>query len=360
MRFFFAVALLGVLLSSAPTRAEQAANRDDLVIFRGACDASAAVILEAGTLLVAEDSNNILRRYSLEGGDPIGTFDAYSHSEVDPNINSNFSALEGAARLKDRVYWISSHARAQDGRNRPNRRRFFALQVVAGANGEDVAPVGVSQRRFANAVEAEQQFAPLRLAQSILIRHSTLPHLAPERSGFMITGLAAAKDGEGLLIGLRNPQRLGKAIVISLLNPALLTRGPAVPKFGEAILLDLGGHGISSMEYSPATSSYFIVAASYNPRRPHRLYEWSGDVAAAPVQLQEITPQGFTPEAMVVADGGKRVLLLSDDGSVTSAVAGPEECGRRMQTENQCVCTGLQDTARKSFRGKWVNIVRPQ
>ena len=37
-----------------------------MVTFNGACDASAAVALDANTFVVADDEDNILRIYSLE------------------------------------------------------------------------------------------------------------------------------------------------------------------------------------------------------------------------------------------------------------------------------------------------------
>ena len=350
------LALLGVLLSSAGARAEQGAGSDELLIFTGSCDGSAAVLLDDGRLLVSEDTNNILRYFSQKGGGPLATFDAYPITEVDPHSRRNFSAIEGAARLGDRSYWISSHSRQFEGKNRPNRRRFFALKTVAGSGA--VEPAGVAFTRLLQILSERGAVPVVDLSRSIMIRHSQLPYLAPDKGGFNIAGLAAAKDGKGLLIGLRNPRTRGRAVVLPLENPAMLTRGPAIPRFGEPVLLDLGGLGISSLEYSPATDSYFVVAAPHDKSEGFKLYEWSGETAVAPVLLQDISPHDLAPEAMVVGKRGRRVLLLSDDGEIPYTVEDRSECSRLLLAGSQCKCTHLKDRTRAQFRGLWVDIVR--
>src|SRR6185503_14411051 len=83
--------------------------------YRGMCDASAAVSLNADLFAVANDEDNVLRVYHCQpGGLPAFSFDMTSflrigkkHPEAD---------IEGSATIGDRVYWITSHGRNAKGK----------------------------------------------------------------------------------------------------------------------------------------------------------------------------------------------------------------------------------------------------
>jgi hypothetical protein len=97
----------------------------DEIIYRGICDASAAVALGTNLVVVATDEENRLRLYPRDrGGPPLGTFDVSLHASLVRGPTE--TDIEGGARLGNCVYWIGSHSRNQDGKLRPNRARFFA------------------------------------------------------------------------------------------------------------------------------------------------------------------------------------------------------------------------------------------
>lgn len=94
--------------------------------YRGMCDASAAVGLPGDRFVVANDEDNVLRIYKRGVPDVQATvllsdFLA-STEEVD---------IEGAARIGDRIYWITSHGQNKNGKDRPSRLRLFATQISA-------------------------------------------------------------------------------------------------------------------------------------------------------------------------------------------------------------------------------------
>jgi len=109
--------------------------------------------------------------------------------------------------------------------------------------------------------------------------------------------------------------------MIPLLNPnAALEGQPA--SFGEAILLDLSGLGIRSLEYHQGR--YWIIAGHYDNKVPARLYSWSGG-KAEPRWHNQINLAGFNPEAMFFPDNASdgKFYILSDDGGMS---VGDKDC----------------------------------
>ena len=84
------------------------------------------------------------------------------------------------------------------------------------------------------------------------------------------------------MIGFRNPIPNGKALLVPLENPHAVIARNEKPKLGKPILLDLGGLGMRSIEYSDAKKTYFIIAGPYDNNDGFQLYQWSGKPAGAP------------------------------------------------------------------------------
>jgi hypothetical protein len=276
-----------------------------VIICRGMCDASAIVLAGNDHFIVADDEDNILRVYSRTmGGAPAQTLDLSSFLRVDPK--SPETDLEGAAVLDGRVYWITSHARNKNGKERPSRYRFFATTVIVTNGTIELKPTGnVSTRLLADLLNE-----PRLKAFDLTAAAQRAPKT---KDAFNIEGLCATPEG-GLLLGFRNPNPGGKALLVPLLNPAELLDGKAA-RFGAPLLLDLGGHGIRSLTRSGAR--YFMIAGSYDGKGTSSLYEWGGG-ALAPKLLPHPELKGLNPEALecLTENGRERLLVVSDDGTL--------------------------------------------
>ena len=146
---------------------------------------------------------------------------------------------------------------------------------------------------------------------------TTNASLAPEKNGTNIEGLAvypSATNPGRLAIGFRNPQSGTRALVVTLLNADAVVGG-APARFGEAILLDLGGLGIRSMAWSEALNAMLVLAGPSGGVGTFALYTWSGDANAAPSRVRDISPPtDGSPEAIVTYPGTKDVQILFDMG----------------------------------------------
>lgn len=292
--------------------------------YRGMCDASAVITLGSSHFVVADDEDNILRIYSSEGGGlPLRAIDFARFLAV--NRRSPEADIEGAARIVDRIYWITSHGRNKNGKQRFNRHRFFATTVVETNGTFDIKPVGRPYGSLLTDLGNDPKLARFNLAVAAT--------LAPKSKGALnIEGLCATPDGH-LLLGFRNPIPQGKALVVPLLNPGeVITGQPA--RFGSPLLFELGGFGIRSIAAS--SGRYLIVAGSYDGDGQSVLYEWKGG-EDKPHRLEFAELFGLNPEAIEFFQEREteRLLVVSDDGALL--VGGKP-------------CKELKDPKLKSFR----------
>jgi len=293
------------------------------------CDASAAVALTGHLFAAASDEGSILRVYSRErAGAPLQSINLSSFLDLDPVKPE--SDLEGAARVGDRAYWITSHARNKSGKERRSRDRFFAVQIVTNAQRVELKMVGKPYEHLLDDLVRDPKLKPFNLAAA--------SRLEPKARGALnIEGLSATPDGR-LLIGFRNPIPAGRTLLVPMLNPDAVIQGQAA-KFGEPILLDLGGLGIRDVAYW--NGKYAIIAGSYDGKGQARLYEWQGGTST-PRRLKHAHLKGLNPEAIVFYPdtGGEQFQLLSDDGN---------------QLVNGKPCKELADPNRQHFRSIWIS-----
>jgi len=341
-----------------------------VTLYAGMCDASAAVALDANTLIVADDEVNTLRIYrpdrpgppvmALLWDRPLGIRAEDEHPEVD---------IEGAAMLEDRIYWISSHGRNRKGKWRPNRHRFFAISVTRTPNGTLLEPFGKPSRTLIEKLVDDEKLREFGLAEALGAGVEKSQALAPKSAGLNIEGLCATADGKSLLIGFRNPRPHNKALLVPLDNPAAVLTDGADPQVGVPIQLELEvqsdqdaiGLGIRSIEYSVRHRAYLIIAGPYDNRDVFGLYRWSGSSSDSPKLLAGSTMainqiEHFSPEALIVYPDKDRIQLLSDDGSVKVRVGSPAECREGEYDNGKCEAKHLLDDGRKTFRGVWVGV----
>lgn len=261
----------------------------------------------------AYDEDNVLRIFPLAGGADIGSGRLDVGSPL--GVTKEFD-LEGAARLGDRVYWIGSLGRNEEGdKEKPERRIFFATQI-AGAGRNRLEFVGPPD------AAAGQRFFQNLLAAPALSRFG-LPAAAQlgakVEGGLNIEGLAATRDGR-LIIAFRNPLvaaddagQARRALVVTLTNPGPVVESGAAPEFENGGTLQLGGRGIRAIEFVPSSGDYLIMAGAIDATRDFALYRWTGLLTDDPVLLS--TEFGtLNPEGLALLPDG-RLLVLSDDGT---------------------------------------------
>jgi len=169
---------------------------------QGFCDASAAVSIAPDTFIVANDEDNLLRVYKpIASRAPLYTFDLSSFLKV--TTRNSEADIEGATRIADTLYWITSHGTNKDGKVRLNRRRLFATQVKVSDGQISVVPVG---KPYADLV-ADLSNSPELKIYAFGVAATRAPK---EQGALNIEGLAATPQGK-LLIGFRNPIPEGKA-----------------------------------------------------------------------------------------------------------------------------------------------------
>ncbi len=377
-----ALGAIAALCTVTSVPAEQgASNRPSQ--YSGMCDASAAVALDAATLIVTDDEKNTLQIYRSDR--PLAAPDPPAAPErrppvrsipwdrplgIDPGRDEHPEVdVEGATVLAGRIYWISSHGRNKDGKWRPNRHRFFAMTVTKTRQGWAAQPFGKPCKDLMARLVEDKNMDGLGLAKALGAGTPESEDLAPKRRGLNVEGLCAAADGKSLLIGFRNPLQQERALLVSLHNPAAVLREQAAPQFGDPIELDLRvkvagkilGLGIRSIEYSRRHGAYLIVAGPHDQRKRFALFRWSGARTDRAKLLPKATAAigrlwGFTPEALIVYPGKDQVQLLSDDGTLKVKVSSPAECEEGEYQDGECQAKYLLDSRRKTFKSVWVDV----
>jgi len=340
----------------------------EFLIFHGASDASAAVAVGEDMFVVADDENNVLRIYEAsKAGQPVSTFDMTSFLDIETEHPE--ADIEAAAKIGQRIYWITSHGRNKDGKIRPNRYRFFATEVFSENLNIKLRPVGKPYKTLVHTLVKTDVGRRLGLEKATRfgenISKREREKLAPKKEGLNIEGLCASPDGETLYIGFRNPRPKdsqsgrAKAIVIPLLNPDRIIEAGESPLFGEPILWDLNGLGIRGMEYSHFHKTCFIIAGGLGEDVGFALYRWSGRPDSQPVLGRRLNlgESKFTPEAIVPFEKSGRLLMLSDDGTLVVKIAGKLECLEgEYRKDGTTLNKYLLNPSKKTFRAIWLQI----
>jgi hypothetical protein len=220
--------------------------------------------------------------------------------------------FEGAARIENRIFWVTSHAPNNKGKKRPDRYRLMATDVTsAGTKPLQLAGSPAVRPAYGDLfidLAGDTRLSGLRLCE--------LARKPPEKGGLNIEGLARTREGT-LLIGLRSPLSQNKAVLIPLLNGNELVMGTEMEaKLGDPIFLDLGSRGIRDIAFWQAMNVYVIVAGSATDAEDFALFTWTVD--GTPEELKDsagksIALRGLHPEALVLHESGE-LLVLSDDG----------------------------------------------
>ena len=296
--------------------------------YTGMCDASGAVAVNSNLFVVASDEDNILRVYRADQpGAAVKEFDFNGFLEVQGK--SLEADLEGAALIGGRAFWIGSHGRNKNGKERFNRHRLFATDIHVNEGDVSLIPVGIPYKRLLEDLLQDARFQEFHFEEAA--RH------APEEPGALnIEGLSATAEGH-LLIGFRSPVPAGKSLLIPLLNPNEVMEGKP-GNFGSAVQLDLGGLGIRDIAWHEGV--YLIIAGASHGGGHFQLYRWAGP-GAKPEPLRVKHLDEYHPEALIIYPhlGLRKFQVLSDDGTYLI---------------DECPCKELKDPHRRTFRSFWL------
>jgi hypothetical protein len=341
--------------------------------FYGAADASAAIFLDTGHFVVADDESNVLLIYSA--GDPekpASTLDLNAFLGVP--AGSGETDIEAASKVNNRIYWITSHGRNRNGKIAPNRYRFFCTQLDRSSTGSGVPkliPTGVPCRSL-----VQQLLKHPSAVQGVLTKATRLDEelskkerkkLAPKNRGLNIEGLMYYPPHKSLLVGLRNPlftpdgDSRPHAIIFELKNPAEVIDKQKSAEFGQFLLWDLEGRAVRGMEYSGFHQQYYILAGGVDQEIAPALYCWEGDLNRNPQKLYQ-WPQSdppFTPEGIATEPDTGLLWVFSDDGSLEIMINSPSECMEGQLLPNKrCLNKHLRLNARKKFRVRPMSLGR--
>lgn len=329
-------ALLNFGCAHASRRApneQRSAPRAGTLVFRGTCDASAAVPLSDSLFITVSDEDNVLRLYDADHpGAPLRELDLSAPLGLvkltrNNAIRAEESDLEAATRVGEFAFFLTSHARNSSGKFKPARLRFFATS--APTNGS-VTLIGRPYEGLLDDLLAEPKLFPFDLRAA-----SELPPKA--EGGLNLEGMTARFEG-GVWLGFRNPIRNGQALLVPLENPLELVSGTARARFGAPIALDLQGLGVRGL--SSFRGRYLIEAGHFHHGAVSKLFTWQGG-AASPRRVDGLDLTDFNPEGFFTPESRGQILVLSDDG--TRTIDGRE-------------CKHLRDPSAKTFRGLWVTL----
>jgi len=281
------------------------------VLFEGALDGSAGADVGGGFFVGATDEDNKLRLYDVKGGPSLKTLNV----GVDAAVKSALGVekikecdLEGAAKIGELIFWIGSHGRDKDAKEKKERQVLFATKLSGVGKNAKLEIAGKVYTQLIDDLLKDSAVAPFDLAKAAT--------LAPKaEGGFNIESLAA--DAGKLWIGFRNPQSKAKeALLVPLLNPTEIIKKGARAKLGDPLLLKLGGLGVRDMV--AWNDGFLIIAGDFADRfafgaKPSRVFSWKPGTEPKDIGVDfgDLNPEAI----MIMGEGDKaRILILSDDG----------------------------------------------
>ncbi|MDH6594179.1 hypothetical protein M2165_004068 [Variovorax sp. TBS-050B] len=295
----------------------------------GSSDASTAIALPGGYMIVADDEANVLRVYPRAGGAAVNE---WSYKLNGPKLAKELD-LEAGTRVGDTLYFTGSNSNKKDGADTPDRSHLFAVKVVGTGAATVFSYIGQFSLLESQLVAWDSGNVHGLGANHFGFAASAGAGVAPEQvNGFSIEGMATAPGDGALWLGFRAPQVGGAArthaLIVPVQNYAALVAGTETQaSFGAPIEIDLGGRGIRSIDKG-SDGRYLIVAGPAGPAselvdRNFALFAWSGRAGEAPVELSNDLDSlrkatGGSFESAVEVPGpvaaGTEVQLLLDNG----------------------------------------------
>jgi hypothetical protein len=263
-------------------------------VLLGSSDASSAIAVGDGYLLVADDEKKAIRLYDGEvSGREVARFSP--GAGIDGEVDAEASARKG-----DSIWWFGSHGNDKKGEGQASRQQIYETKLTGGGADAKLAPVGV----VFNRLRADMaDWDSLRAHPVGIDMRKGRPEAL---DGFNIEGAEFSPGGSQLYVGLRAPiypaQAGGKAIIVPLTNLEALTAGTAAKaEFADPILLDLGGDSIREIRKNGRGEYLILSAPAGTPDGSaggptQTLWAWNGDRDDAPRKLTTVIQKDVEPQ----------------------------------------------------------------
>jgi hypothetical protein len=298
--------------------------------FSGAGNASAAIDVGGGYMLVADDESNVLRLYDeTRSGPPVRSFD---FTGVLP-AGMDEADLESAARVGDTIYWGGSMSNNSSGAVESSRSTIFATTITGSGADTQLSYVGgytglqsdLTAWDHANGHGLGADYLGLTASvQSGIGGH--------ESDALNVEGMEFAPGSSSTAyLAFRAPLEPTTdrhlALIVPVTNMDKLAAdnsGSVHATFGAPILMDLGGLGIRDIRKN-ADGQYLIIAGTADGTNdPFVLYTWDGQRNDPPLPTGTTLPiepgdgnQGSWETVVGVPDpltAGAPLQLLQDSG----------------------------------------------
>ena len=286
----------------------------------GASDASTAIDVGGGYLVVGDDESNVLRLYrGSASGLPVKTWDFQA------TIGTTEIDIEAAARSGNTIWWTGSGGNTSSGNVRPSEWLLFATMISGSGAATELTLAGAYSTLRPELVAWDQANGHGLGANALGLAASTAPgQTSKQVDGYAIEGLEFAPDGTTAYLGFRAPLVLPggrtKALVVPVSNLRALTSTGGSASFGAPILWDLGGQSVRDIRRG-AAGEYLVIAGSWNAGGSFEVWTWDGVAADAPVATLTALPSGAGSWEGIVAvpaplTSGATVQFVEDNGSV--------------------------------------------
>jgi Bacterial Ig-like domain (group 3) len=297
--------------------------------YSGAGNASAAIDVGGGYMVVADDESNVLRLYNeTVSGPPVKTFDFTSQLPA----GTAEADLETAARSGDTIYWGGSLSNNDDGSPEPSRSTLFATHITGSGADTQLSYVGGYTGLQNDLVNWDSSNGSGLGADYLGLADSAHGGIGGHESDALnLEGMEFAPSSTGTVyLTFRAPLEPTTdrhlALVVPLTNIGALTSGSgtAHAAFGAPILMNLGGLGIRDIRKN-ADGQYLIVAGTADGTNdPFVLYSWDGKPSDPPIATGTTLPsepagdnKGAWETIVSVPDpltAGAPVRLVQDNG----------------------------------------------
>jgi hypothetical protein len=286
--------------------------------YAGAGNASSAIDVGGGYMVVADDESDVLRLYhERNSGDPVKTFD---FTKLLPSGTAEID-IESSARAGNTLYWMGSLSNKKSGKAAPERDIVFAATITGSGANTQLTYLGSYTHLRENLVAWDEANGdPLGLAASAA---AGVP--SNQIDGLNAEGLefAAGSTTTAYLAfraPLEPPGGRASALLVPVTNFSSLVTGAETATFGSALQWNLGGRGVRELRKN-ADDQYLVIAGTPDDSNSSfGLYTWNGNPADQPIL--SATPlsgvaEGAWEDVVSVPDplvNGSQVELLEDNG----------------------------------------------